>query len=124
MLMLVVWWIGQNWSFSVPAGVAARIGMGVGDRGGAIGSGRGDVVLGLGRLGGLTAPAAPAAVAAATAGPDAGPEAGTGTEVPWRERLGSKGWEEVVEVEAAVDWLRDGDEGSFGWAWAWRLGSS
>lgn len=54
MLMLVLWWIGQNWSFSVPAGVAARVEMGVGGRGGAIESGRGDVVvLGLGRLGGL-----------------------------------------------------------------------
>lgn len=47
---------------------------------------------------------------------------GSGTEVPWRARLGSRGWE-VVEVEAAVDWLRDGDEGSFGWARAWPLGS-
>lgn len=42
---------GQDWSFSVPAGVAARVGMGVGGRGGAVGNGRGVVVLGLGRLG-------------------------------------------------------------------------
>lgn len=65
--------------------------------------------------GGAAEAAAEAAAAAA-----AGTGTGTGTEVPWRERLG---WEEV-EVEAGVDWLRDGDEGSLGWARAWRLGSS
>lgn len=46
---------------------------------------------------------------AAAPAPAAGAGTGTGTEVPWRERLN---WE--VEVEAAVDCLRDGDEGSSG----------
>lgn len=48
MLMLVLW-VGQDGRFSV----LARVGMRLGGRGGAIGSDRGVVVLGLGRLGGL-----------------------------------------------------------------------